>query len=246
MVGQRACLATEVGRYGYQIRHWNPLVSVLVLVSRISEEELSLCAIYNSQHTDFHTLHTHTLCLHTYVKPNTIHYTNIHSCRTLSLPPAVIKTNHIRVTFHFHTTSTKNIKTSGRITSGGRYFIFYCLLFHLNYDACVGLDDLFNIRSCATTVCVLHTWAELKLFLAHKDVNERKEGVLFLALVMLITCLWEVNSSIQLVLFMDRRMYSLEQGIIYLPVRERPSGQSQPLNILFVCTEACVIRASSS
>lgn len=134
------------------------------------------------------------------------------------------KTNNNRVMFHFHTPSTENIKMSRRITPGGRCFLFYCPLFHLNYKACVGLVDSFN-KQCVPRlpcICVFHTWAELELFLARKDKEggrKRKDGVLFLAPVTLITRLWEVNSSIQLLLRIW--MYSLWQGIICHPVGGR-------------------------
>ena len=70
--------------------------------------------------------------------------------------------------------------------------------------------------------------SRVEVFLASKDKQgggEKKEGALLLALLMLITFLWEVNSSIHLLLFMDSGMYSLWQGIIYLPVEDTPPGR---------------------
>lgn len=73
---------------------------------------------------------------------------------------------------------------SRRVTPGGRCFILYCLLLHLNYGACIDLGDSFNVRLCATAALYLcFTYlSRIEIFLAHKEESgggERKEGVLF-------------------------------------------------------------------
>lgn len=119
----------------------------------------------HSPHT--YTSHFHSLML-THARPQ---YPNIPAHKTLSPPPTVTKTNYIHVTFHFHTPATENIKMSKRVTPCGRCFILYCFLFHLNYSACVGLGDSFNVQLCAMAALYLcFTYlSRIEIFLAHKE-----------------------------------------------------------------------------
>lgn len=98
----------------------------------------------------------------------------MHTHKTHSLPPTVTKTYHIRVMSHFHTPSVENIKMSVRIIPGRRCFIFYCPLFHLNYDACDGSGD---VQLCAVAdlyLCFTYL-SRVELFFGRKDKQRGRE-----------------------------------------------------------------------
>lgn len=118
--------------YSYQIKHWNPLVSLVILLSCISECKLATRASYNTliQPDLPHLPYVHITPPHLYVKPNTTAkqmFRLVHPPETLSLPSVETKMNHICITFHFHNPLTENIKTSVRVTPGARCFIFIAL-----------------------------------------------------------------------------------------------------------------------
>ena len=93
VAGHRAedmsCNRGDSGCYGNQIKHWNPPVSVLALVSRVSDRKLSPGATSSSPHTHRLDLTSHITPPHLHVKPNT----NTHTRKTRSVPPTAIKTN---------------------------------------------------------------------------------------------------------------------------------------------------------
>lgn len=108
--------------------------------------------------------------------------------------------------------------------------------FQPDYGSCIGLGDC-NIQVRTTSLlCLFYSIRDLHWTCSQRISRECEEErrLLFLAGVMLIPWLWEVNSAVQFLLFMVSRLYSLQQGIIYLPVPWCPSGQSQPLNTRFV------------